>query len=301
MAHTEIILAYPGDEALARAIAAAREDAMYLSMELRRFPDGESYVKLPQRLDGANVTIVCSLYKPDERFLPLAMIASTARDLGAARLDLVAPYLSYMRQDERFSPGEGVTSIYMARFISALFDGLVTMDPHLHRHSSLETIYTIPTACLSSAPALARWLEQRAQELLIVGPDEESQQWASALAAHLAAPWIVLTKTRHGDRDVSIDARALPCSPDATVVIVDDIISTGRTMAQTVTHVLDAGMKAPLCVGVHAVFADDACALLNEAGAALVATCNTIPHPTNQIDVTPELVEGFWAWRASFG
>lgn len=299
MSHREVILAYPGDEPLASALAAAYPGATTAPLELRQFPDGESYVRLPSTLKDARVTIVCSLYQPDSRFLPLAMIASTARDLGAARVDLLCPYLSYMRQDERFSPGEGVTSRYMASLLCSLFDGLVTMDPHLHRHPTLDELYTIPNACVSSAPALARWLEQYPGPLVLVGPDEESEQWVVALSKSLGAPYMILHKTRKGDREVEIDAQALHRHEDATVVILDDIISTGRTMAKTVEHILAQGMRAPICVGVHAVFADDACALLREAGASEVVTCNTIPHPTNQIDVSATLAEGFWRWRAT--
>lgn len=299
MSHREVILAYPGDEPLACALAASRPGALAEPLELRQFPDGESYVRLPAEVKGARVSVVCSLYQPDSRFLPLAMIASTARDLGAERVDLLCPYLSYMRQDERFSPGEGVTSRYMASLLCGLFDGLVTMDPHLHRHPTLDELYSIPNACISSAPALARWLKQYPGPLVLVGPDEESEQWVVALSETLGAPYMILNKTRMGDREVEIDASSLRHHEGATVVILDDIISTGRTMAKTVEHILAQGMRAPICVGVHAVFADDACALLKQVGAREVVTCNTIPHPTNQIDVNATLADGFWRWRAT--
>src|SRR5260221_8174941 len=128
--------------------------------ELRRFPDGEIYVRLDAASvgNGDHVVIVGSLYpQPADRFLELAFVAATARDLGATRVGLVAPYLAFMRQDVQFHPGEGVTSAYFARMVSNTVDWLVTVDPHLHRHASLDGIYTIPTTIARAAPAIAEW------------------------------------------------------------------------------------------------------------------------------------------------
>ena len=78
--------------------------------------------------------------------MPLALVAGTARDLGASSVGLVAPYLAYMRQDRMFRAGEGVTSVYFARLLADSFDWLVTVDPHLHRRRSLTEIYPFPAA-----------------------------------------------------------------------------------------------------------------------------------------------------------
>ncbi|WP_164119514.1 ribose-phosphate pyrophosphokinase-like domain-containing protein, partial [Stenotrophomonas maltophilia] len=86
-----------------------------------------------------------ALAQPNEKILPLIFAAATARELGAARVGLVAPYLAYMRQDRRFNPGEAVTSRQMAHLVSGAFDWMVTVDPHLHRYSDLSEIYSIPT------------------------------------------------------------------------------------------------------------------------------------------------------------
>ena len=109
-------------------------------IELRRFPDGESYVRLASDVAGRDVLMLCSLDLPDEKILPLLFAAAAAREQGAGRVGLIAPYLAYMRQDRSFRPGEAVTSSAFARILSTAFDWLATVDPHLHRHPSLETI-----------------------------------------------------------------------------------------------------------------------------------------------------------------
>ena len=292
----EVVLAYPGFEALAASLA--RVGGELGEVHLRAFPDGELSVRVGADVEGARVTIVCGLQRPDRVFLGLAMLAETARDLGARSVLLVAPYLSYMRQDERFRPGEGVTSRYFARLISELFDGMVTMDPHLHRCSDLGEIFDIPTVCASSAAAVAQWVDACAPTARIVGPDEESAQWADAIAGHTASgrPAIVLTKERRGDRDVEVSGDRLTGLSGASVVVVDDIVSTGRTMVAAIEQVQAAGAHVVACVGVHAVFADDgALGLMLGAGADQVVTCNTIAHATNDVDVTEALVS---AWEA---
>src|SRR3546814_4004529 len=82
-----------------------------------------------------------------------------------------------MRQDRRFQLGEAVSSKSVARLVSATFDRLVTVDPHLHRYPALSTLYTIPDITLHAAPALADWIAAHVEAPLLIGPDEESEQW----------------------------------------------------------------------------------------------------------------------------
>ena len=292
----EVVLAYAGFEKTARAIAARGAELGEVAM--RTFPDGELHVRIDCDVEGAHVTIVCGLDRPDQRFLGLAVLAETARDLGAARVVLVAPYLSYMRQDERFRAGEGVTSHYFARLISVLFDGLVTVDPHLHRISSLDAIYAIPTECVSSSAPVAAWIGAELGDVWVLGPDEESAQWADAVAGALSTDRraIVLTKDRRGDRDVLVSATGLDRLAGARVVVLDDIISTGRTMVAAIERVREAGAEVVACVGVHAVFSDEGAErIISDAGGGHLVTCDTIAHDTNAIPCDDVIADG---WEA---
>lgn len=282
-----LFLALPGsDGEMARELA-GRVGGELGEVALRAFPDGERYVRIETPVRDRPVWLVCSLRNADERFMPLAFVALTARDLGASRVGLVAPYLAYMRQDHRFHAGEGVTARYFARLLSACFDELVTVDPHLHRCSSLGEVYDIPTRVVASASAIADWLQKAVPRPIIIGPDAESEQWVSAVADACRCQHIVLRKERRGDRDVSISPLGDWSAHDGcTPVIVDDIISTARTMIGTVEQLRAVGAPAPVCVGVHAVFADGALDELAAAGVREVVTCNTIAHSSNRIDVT---------------
>lgn len=266
-------------------------DAEQGGFEFRRFPDEESYVRIDTRVEGRRVVICGTLDRPDEKFVPLHFLAAACRAEGAHSVGLMAPYLAYMRQDRQFHSGEAVGSREFARLISNSFDWLVTVDPHLHRIRALNELYSIPSRAVHAAPAVSDWIRANVERPVLIGPDEESEQWVSAVAADAGAPYVVLEKTRRGDRDVEVSVPEVSRWREFVPVLVDDIISTGRTMIATVEHLLEAGMKPPVCVGVHGIFAGDAYSSLRGAGAAQIATCNTIAHESNAIDVSPRMVE----------
>lgn len=294
---TLLVLPLPGSEDAAAAFhahlrAAGRPEARLGRVEHRRFPDGERYLRLLDDVHGATVWLVAQLRDPDPQSLSLWFIADAARDLGAAQVALAAPYLPYMRQDIRFRDGEAVTSRSYAAFLSQRFDGLVTVDPHLHRHPTLEAVYTTPATAVPSAPAIARWIAAQVPHPVLVGPDSESAQWVQDVARRIGCPAVVAQKTRHGDRDVQVAVPDAAAHAGRTPVLLDDIISSGRTMAEAVRGVRVAWPgAAPVCIGVHAVCEPEAVELLQAAGAGRVVTCNTLAHPSNGIDVLGELAQ----------
>ena len=286
-----LLLAYPGNDALAEPLRRAL-NADAVVFEMRRFPDGETYLRIDSDVQDRPVALLCSLHDPDARVLPLIYMSDTLRELGARQVGLIVPYLAYMRQDRRFQVGEAVTSSSFARLISAQFDWLVTVDPHLHRRHSLGEIYTIPTEVVRAAPLLADWIRAHVAAPLVVGPDAESEQWVRAVADAVACPYFVLEKTRRGDREVAVSAIPdIHRWADRTPVLVDDIISSAHTMIETVRQWREAGLTAPICLGVHGVFAAAGYETLRVSGAARIVTTNSIPHASNEIDLSPALVE----------
>lgn len=280
-----LLFAMPGNEAFCARLAQSFP-AETGALEYRRFPDGESYVRLRSRVAAREVAFVCTLNAPDEKVLALLFAARAARELGASRVGLVAPYLAYMRQDRRFQEGEAVTSAHFASLLSSCFDWLVTVDPHLHRRRSLSEIYATPAKAASAAPALAAWIRANVEQPLVIGPDEESEQWAADIAAEAQAPYAVFTKTRRGDREVEIKAPSLERWKRHRAVLIDDIISSARTMAVAARILAGKGMAEPVCAGVHGVFAAGALDALHAAGVKRVVTTNTIQQQTSAIDVS---------------
>lgn len=256
---------------------------------MRTFPDGETYVRLESLVSGRDVIINASFVHANDWFLNLLFLADALHSQGARRVGLLAPYLSYMRQDTVFHPGEAVTSRTFARLISTYFDYLITIDPHLHRYHNLSEIYSIPSTVLHAAPLISEWIHRHVEAPFLIGPDGESEQWVKAIAGEI--PFTVLNKIRHEDGHVEISWPPLEDLSGKTPVLVDDIISSGATMLQAVKHLKNLTAVAPICMAVHPIFAEDSYQKLQEAGVKKIITCNSIPHPSNEIDVSPLCVD----------
>lgn len=281
-----LVFALPRNDAFADRLSDLL-DAERGELTLRHFPDGETYVRVEEDVEGRQAIVVCTLHRPDDKVLPLFFLAETLGELGADEVGLVAPYLAYMRQDRRFRPGEGVTSRYFGQIVSSHVDWLVTVDPHLHRLESLGEVYSVPTRVVHAAPVVAEWIAHNIEKPLLIGPDAESEQWVAEVAERASAPHVVLQKIRRGDRDVEVSVPEVDRWREHTPVLVDDIISTARTMIETLGHLRDADMRAAVCIGVHGVFAEGAYEDLLETGARRVVTSDTIAHPSNGITVAP--------------
>ncbi|HBN23046.1 MAG TPA: phosphoribosylpyrophosphate synthetase [Holosporales bacterium] len=287
-----LLFHFPGYESVAHSLKEHLSSCALGRATVRHFPDGESFVQLHTDVKGKDVILLCGLDQPDTKAMALLFFTKVAKELGAKSVGLVTPYLGYMRQDKKFHEGEAITSNLFAAFLSQHVDWLVTIDPHLHRHKTLEEIYTIPTKVLHAADTISAWIKENVDKPLIIGPDEESEQWVFDVAQKANAPFIVLTKKRHGDRDVEVSVPKMDSYKDHTPILVDDIISTARTMIETVSHLEKAGTKPPTCIGVHGVFAKGAYENLLKVGIKKVVTCNTIIHPSNAIDIVPLVAVG---------
>lgn len=280
-----ILFSLPGNQELTELLA-KKMNAEIGECKLRKFPDGESYTRILSDVNGKCVVMVCTLHEPDEKLLPLYFLSHTAKSLGAMCTCLVAPYLAYMRQDKVFHKGEGVTSAYFGKLISGFADSLTTIDPHLHRISALGEVYDIPNRVIHAADDIAKYIKENIHNPVLIGPDSESEQWVSDVAKKAGVPFTVLQKVRHGDRDVEVSVPDVDKYNEATPVLVDDIISTARTMIETAEHLKNAGMKPAICIGIHAVFSGNAYQDLWDAHIENIITCNTIPHQSNGIDLS---------------
>ncbi len=274
------------EEAERLARAAGIECAV---IERHRFPDDELHLRLPEQLPQ-RIIIYRSLHRPNEKLLELLLVARTAGRLGAEHLTLVAPYLAYMRQDAEFIPGEAISQRIVGEFLAGLFDALITVDPHLHRVSSLAEVVPVPHALeISGAPLLADIVATHRPGALLVGPDAESAQWVELAAARYGFDFGVCSKIRHGDREVEI---VLPEGLEVSgrkVVLLDDVASTGHTLAQAARLLLAAGATSVDAAVTHALFAGDALALLKDAGVGEIWSTDCIIHSSNAVCVAPQL------------
>jgi ribose-phosphate pyrophosphokinase len=299
-AHGLSVIALPGADAMADRLAGAL-GASRTGLLSRRFPDRR---ELPARARcgrGPRAAVAAALARPG----PTAAVAVLpGRYLARAwrePVGLVAPYLPYMRQDARFHDGEAVTSRSVAAWVDAL---LSTASSPSIRTCTGSRPWAISTACRAwwhRAPARSRrgW-RAHVRGRTSFGPDAESEQWAAEVAQGAGCAYSMLKKTRLGDREVQIVLPPLEPARGCMPVLVDDIISSAQTMAVAVSALRAAGFADSVCIGVHAVFGDAAEQRLTQAGAGRVVSCNTLPHASNAIDVTPALADAVTALRRAW-
>jgi ribose-phosphate pyrophosphokinase len=275
--------------ALARALGAA-----HAGVAVHRFPDGESRVRIRPPA-GAHAVVVRSLHDPNAKLVETLLVADALRRAGARRVTLVAPYLPYMRQDAVFAAGDAVSQRVVGACLGRAFDRVLAVEPHLHRARRLADVVR-GASTVSAAPALAAWLGRNGRRCLIVGPDEESTPLVRAVARAVGAPWTVGRKARLGDHAVRIGFGALP--PATRALLVDDIASSGGTLAVAARALRRAGVRTIDAAVVHAIFAPGALTRIHRAGIRRLFSCDTVPHGTNAIGTVP-LVAAALAPRGS--
>ncbi|MDP1900755.1 MAG: ribose-phosphate diphosphokinase [Rubrivivax sp.] len=282
-----MLLAFDDEALLARGLAAALGWPMAL-VQRHRFPDGETRLRLPPALP-ARVVLLRGLQDPNAKLTELLLAAAGARELGARHLTLVSPYLAYMRQDIEFSPGEVVSQRHLGRLLAAAFDAVVTVDPHLHRVATLDEVLPGRRGlALSAAPLLGAHVARHLPGALLLAPDEEAGQWVRAAAQAHGLDYAVCHKQRHGDHEVDV---ALPGTSVAgrAVVLLDDVASTGRTLAAAARGARAGGAASVDVAVTHALFVGDALAQVRAAGVRQVWSSDCVPHASNAVSVVPVL------------
>ena len=284
---TELLLAFDDERPLAEPLARALGVPLR-GIERHVFPDGESRLRLPPQLPR-RVALLRGLQQPNHKLAELLIAAPAARELGAAELTLVCPYLAYMRQDIAFTPGEAVSQRHVGRMLAAWFDAVITVDPHLHRVATMDEVLPGRRGlALSAAPLLGAWAARHARQPILLGPDEEAAPWVRSAAAAQRLQHATCIKQRHGDREVQVALPALDFH-GREVVLIDDVASTGRTLAVTAAALRARGASAVDVAVTHALFVDDAVAQLARAGVRHVWSSDSVPHPSNVVSLVPLL------------
>lgn len=257
----------------------------YSKLEVKKFPDSETYLKFNVDVKNKTVALVQSFYgNVNDCIIETLFAAETARDLGAKKIILIAPYFPYLRQDKRFKPRECISLKTIAKNIDEDFDEICIIDPHLHREKTLNHIFKIKAHRLTANPLIVDYIK-KIKNALIIGPDEESYKWAERVAEKIGCECAILEKHRSSAYDVKVKLNKKINLKNKKIIIVDDIISTGNTIIETVKLLKKLGAKKFTAICVHGIFANNALEKLRKNNIKVVA-CNTIPSEVARIDVS---------------
>jgi len=262
--------------------------------ELKLFPDGELYVRIPADVKGEDVTVIQSTcYPPNQNYMELLLLLDAARDLGAKNVIAVMPYFAYARQDKRFKEGEAVSLYTVAKLIESVgTDKVYTVDMHAHRVGDIQEIFKVPARNLTAAPLLAKYLVDNYQlkDPVIIGPDDEAERWAKEAGEALGADWDYMIKERLGPEEVRIKARNLKVE-GRDAMVIDDIVSTGETMVEAIKILKKRGARKIYAGCIHAVLAGNAQEKVRKAGAEDIFATDTIEHKISKVSVAPLIAD----------
>lgn len=261
-------------------------------LDYKKFPDGETYVRIPAEVNSETVAVVQSMaHNPDEYLMEYFLLVRTLRDLGAKKIVGVIPYFAYARQDARFRPGEAI-SLHIVRDLLEQVgtDMLITFDLHLHREGNLDELFNIPVVNLTAMEALAGYIVThfKYETPIVIAPDEEAEKWAKVAAKALGgASFDVLAKKRDvRTGEIEIAPKNLTVE-GKDVLIVDDIISTGGTMATAVKMTKVQGAKRIVAACTHPLLIGGAYTNILRAGADALIGTNSIESPVSVVSIAP--------------
>ena len=279
-----IVISCSHGKHIAKKIAAKLKKP-YSALEVTHFPDSE--IKLRFRVDVKNkdIVLVQSFYgNVNDCIIEALFAAETAKDLGAKKITLVAPYFPYLRQDRRFNPGECISLRTIAQNIDEDFDEVIIMDPHLHREKTLRHIFKISSKRLTANPLIVDYIKKKVRNPLIIGPDWESYKWARRIAEKIGCDFAIMEKERYSARNVRVKLNKKIDIKSKNLVFIDDMISTGHTLLEAIKAMRKLGAKKVTCFAVHGILVENALNKLRKAGATVITT-NTIPNPATRIDI----------------
>ena len=260
--------------------------------EIGQFADGETRVRIPADVLAKTVVIVQPTSPPvNDHLVNLAFMIDAAHAAGAARVIAVVPYFGYARQEQRSAVGDSRSAQVACKLLGAVsLDHLITIDLHA---PALESALPVPATLLRAdelfIPTIRGW---GLQDTVIVAPDAGGLKRAQRFALELQAPLAVIAKHRPQADQMSV-VQLLGDVRGRTCVIVDDMSSTGRTLAAAAATLRGHGAAEIHAVFTHAVMAPGAFERLEEAPLSRLLTSDSVPlgrHPRIEIARTSPLL-----------
>lgn len=267
--------------------ALAHEIASYLNINLGRavvgrFKNGESRVKLEENVRGSDVFVIQPTCTPvNEHLMELLLLIDALRRASAARVTAVIPYYGYAKQEKKTTGREPISAKLVANLIrTAGANRVLTMDLHA---PAIEGFFDIPVDHLQAGPLLAEYIRDlNLPRPVVVSPDAGGVGRANSFRERIGAGLAIIAKQRP-QPDVAEVLEMVGDVEDRTAVIVDDMISTGGTLAEAARALKERGALTVYACATHGIFAGDATSIIARSMLVETLVTNTIPLPEDCI------------------
>jgi len=276
------IIGGPASQLLAGRVSEILKNNLLVS-EFRKFPDGELYTRILDNFSSDKVTIIQSTVT-DSDFVSLLQLIDACSDIS--RINVVIPYMGYARQDKQFKTGEPVSARAIARAIKA--DTVYTIN--IHDESVLDH-FDAKAVNLDATPVIGKYIKNlKLKDPLIISPDDGAIGLAQNASKDMGIDYDFLEKTRLTGETVSIKPKNVAVK-GRDVIILDDIISTGGTMAETITLLRSQGAHDVYTACVHPVLSNNAVLKLFKAGVKGIIATDTIDKGVSMVSAAPVIAE----------
>ena len=300
------LIAGSNSKALAEKISSLSNIPM-AKTSLKKFPDGENYIRIDSDLSGQDVLLVASMF-PDQNssLMEFLFLADACRDLGARKTTAIIPYFAYGRQDKQFQKGEALSLKTLAGLFKVVgIQKIITVESHFHRKPESFDFFGIPATNISAGKILLDKIKEKTgAELFVIGPDIESGKTVEFATgkkimfkkekicpeckkAAIECKCVGTNKNyevKDLKGDIDFDFRG------KTVVILDDMIASGSTMVKAAEKVRADGAKKVICAATHGLFIGNSLKILQEKSDYLIVT-DTIATPASAVSVAGLIAE----------
>ncbi len=270
-----MIIGGSASQALAAQVARELNDKL-CSVETKKFPDGERYLRIKEEIpENEKVYVIQSTgYPQDENMMELFFILDTLNDMNIEDITVISPYLGYSRQERRFKETECISAKATAKLLQSMgIKRLISVNLH---EQSICDLYDVPADNLSAMPAIAEHIKNTFEEKpIILAPDKGAQGFAKEIATQLDTDYDYLEKVRISPEVVETKTKNISVE-NKQVVIIDDIISTGGTIVNAINILKEQGAVSVDVICVHPVLVNDAILKIYAAGARSVQGTNTL-------------------------
>jgi ribose-phosphate pyrophosphokinase len=281
------IVSGPASKLLAEEVS-AQSCIPNISVVSKIFPDGESYVRLDGDVKGEQVAIIQTTCPPmqDGKLFQLAFMADSARRAGATKVTAVVPYLAYARQDKMFLSGEGISVETVSRMLKgAGIDELLTVNIH-SEHSLAQ--FPMSTRTVSAIPLIADYFVKKGYRgAFALSPDKGAMYIAQQAQTVLGGEAGYLKKTRDRYTGQTVQTADGLNVKDQTVIILDDIISTGGTIVGAAKILRELGAKHVFCGCVHGLLIGEAEKRILDAGVEEIVGTDSVPGAISKVSLAP--------------